>query len=103
MDIIDVGLYASYILIVLCALAAIIIPLAQSIGDPQSLIKSGIGLGALVVVFLIGYIIAGSDTGSADITESTSKLVGGGIISMYIFFFIALAGIVYTEISKLIK
>lgn len=102
MDIIDVGLYASYILIVLSALAAVIIPLAQSMGDPQSLVKSGIGLGALLVVFLIGYLLAGSEA-TPGVTESTSKLVGGAIISMYIFFFLALGGIVYTEVSKLIK
>lgn len=101
MDIIDVGLWASYILVVLCALAAIVIPMVQSFGDPQSLVKSGIGLGALVVVFLIGYILA--DSNSVGATELESKLAGGGIISMYIFFFIAVAGIVYTEISKLIK
>lgn len=101
MDIIDVGLFASYGLIVLCALAAIVIPLLQSIGDPQSLIKSGIGLGVLVVVFILGYALADPD--SSGTTEGTSKLVGAGIISMYMFFFIALIGIVYTEISKLIK
>jgi len=101
MDIIDVGLYAGYILVVLCALAAIVIPLAQSIGDPQSLVKSGIGVGIIVVVFLISYAMA--DPNAAEATEGTSKMVGAGIISMYIFFFLAIVGIVYTEISKLIK
>ena len=101
MDIIDVGLYASYILIVLCALAAVVIPLIQSFGDPQSLVKSGIGLAVLAVVFLIGYALA--DGNSAGATETTSKVVGAGIIAMYIFFFMALFGIVYTEISKMIK
>lgn len=101
MDIIDVGLYAGYLLIILCALAAVVIPLIQSFGDPQSLIKSGIGLGALLVVFVIGYALADPDAEGA--TEGVSKFVGGGIIAMYIFFFAALAGIVYTEISKFIK
>ncbi len=103
MDIIDVGLFLSYILILVCALAAVLIPLAQSFGDPKSLVKSGLGVGALVVVFLISYLVAGSETNGADITEGTSKLVGAGIISMYIFFFLALGGIVYTEISKFLK
>ena len=66
MDIIDVGLYASYLLIVLCAIAAIVIPLAQSFGDPQSLVKSGIGLGVILVVFLVSYGIADSSTSSID-------------------------------------
>lgn len=101
MDIIDVGLVLSYVLIAVSTLAAILIPLAQSLGDPQSLVKSGIGLGAVVVVFLVGYVLA--DSNSPGATETTSKLVGAGIISMYIFFAIAVVGIVYTEISKLIK
>jgi len=101
MDIVDVGLFASYILIALCAIAAIIIPLVQSFGDPQTLIKSGVGVGVLLVVFLIGYILA--DGTSSGATETTSKLVGAGIISMYVLFFGAIFGIILTEVTKIIK
>jgi len=103
MDIIDVGLYASYLLIALCALAAVVIPVIQSFGDPQTLIKSGIGLGVILIVFLIGYALADSSAATKEVTEGTAKLSGAGLIAMYMFFFIALIGIVYTEISKLIK
>lgn len=103
MDIIDVGLYVSYLLIVLCAISAIVIPLVQSFSDPQSLLKSGIGLGVILVVFLISYALADSYGSSLKVSENVAKLSGAGIIAMYIFFFIALIGIVYTEISKLIK
>jgi len=98
---VDIGLIVAYVLIVLCALSAILIPLVQSFSDPKSLVKSGIGLGAVLVVFLVGYTLAGSD--STGTTESTSKLVGAGIISMYIFVHIAIVGIFFTEISKLFK
>lgn len=98
---VDLGLIISYVLIVLCALAAIVIPLIQSFSDPKSLVKSGIGLGVVLVVFLIGYLLA---DGESDVTtESTARLVGAGIISMYIFILIAIVGIIYTEISKIIK
>lgn len=101
MDLIDVSLSASYILIILCALSAIIIPLVQSFGDPQTLVKSGIGIVAVAVIFLISYAVAGSVTEGA--TATTSKMVGGGIITTYILFLVAIVGIVYTEISKVIK
>ena len=101
MSIIDAGLFAAYALIILCALAAVIIPLIQSFDNPKTLVKSGIGLGALVVVFLISYGVSSPEAAGA--TESTSKLVGAGIISTYIFFFGAIIGIIYTEISKMIK
>lgn len=98
---VDIGLFIGYILIVLCALAAIIMPLIQSFGDPKSLVKSGIGLGVVAAVFLIGFAL--SDGSAEGATESTSKLVGAGIISMYIFILIAVAGILFTEISKIFK
>ncbi len=98
---VDIGLIAAYVLIVLCALAAILIPLIQSFSDPKTLVKSAIGLGAVVVVFLIGFALADSNTEGT--TETTSKMVGAGIISMYIFILLALAGILFTEISKIFK
>ncbi|MDH5608592.1 MAG: hypothetical protein OEY56_03865 [Cyclobacteriaceae bacterium] len=99
--IIDIGLYASYILIALCALAAVLIPLIQSFDNPKSLVKSAIGIGFLLVVFFIGYIMA--DGSSEVVSESTSKYVGAGLFTTYIFFFAAIIGIVYTEIAKIIK
>lgn len=98
---IDVGLFAAYILVILCTLAAIIIPLVQSFDDPQSLVKSGLGVLGLLVIFLIGYLVA--DGSAEGATETTSKMVGGGIITMYIMFLVAIVGIVYTEISKILK
>lgn len=101
MGIIDIGLIAGYILIGLCALMAIIMPLIQSFSDPKSLAKSGAGIGALLVVFLIAYGLADPNAEGASV--GTSKIVGAGLLTMYISIFIALAGIFYTEISKLIK
>jgi hypothetical protein len=98
MDFIDIGLIGSYILIGLCTLAATLIPLYQSFGDPKTLLKSGIGIGIMMVVFLFGYLLA---DGSSGVDEATSKFVGAGIITTYAFFFLAIAGIIYTEVSKI--
>lgn len=101
MSIIDVGLYLGYALIILCAIAAVVIPLVQSFGDPKSLVKSGIGVAVLLVIFLISFGVASPEAAGA--SEATSKWVGAGIISTYIIFFVAVIGIVFTEISKIIK
>lgn len=98
---IDLALYLSYILIGACTVVAVIMPLVQSFSDPASLTKSGIGVAALVVVFIVSYAL--SDGSAPGASETTSKVVGAGIISSYVFFFGALIGIAYTEISKLIK
>lgn len=98
---VDIGLYAGYILIILCVILAIGFYVAQLIGDSKLLVRTLIGLGIGLTVFFIGYGIA--DGESEVTTEGIAKLVGAGIISMYIFLVIAIVGIIYTEISKMIK
>jgi hypothetical protein len=98
MDLVDIGLWVSYLLIILCTLAAVVIPLIKSLDDPSTLIKGGIGLGALVVIFLICFAI--SDGNDPDVSSTTSKMVGAGLKTMYTFVFLALGGIVYTEFAK---
>ncbi len=98
---VDLGLISGYVLVGLCAVAAIVMPLVQSFSDPKSLVKSGLGVAGLLVIFLITYALA--DGNAERTTVGTSKMVGAGLLTMYVFVFLALAGIVYTEISKLIK
>ena len=53
----------------------------------------------MMIVFLFGYFLA--DGSSVGVDETTSKFVGAGIITTYAFFFLAIAGIIYTEVSKI--
>lgn len=102
MDFVDIGLFASYLLILLCTLAAIGIPLIQSLDDPKSLIKSGLGVLILVVVFFVSYAFS-EGTAQGDVTAATSKMVGAALVTTYVFFFGAIIGIAYTEVSKIIS
>ena len=99
---IDVGLFLAYILIGVCALTAVGMPLVRAFGDPQSLKKIGMGVGAIIVVFIIAFIIA-DGTVYEKASSSTSKRVGAGLITMYILAFLAIGGIVYTEIKKIFE
>lgn len=105
---VDFMLYASYFLIGVALVGSIVLPLIKSLDDPSSLIKSAVGIAALVVIFLIAYTVSGSEV-SADaamrygLTESTSKLVGASLITMYLMGAIAVASILYSEIAKLFK
>lgn len=99
---IDVGLFLSYILVGVCALAAIGMPLVKAFGDPQSLKKMGMGVGAVVVIFILAYIIADGSV-YKEASSGTSKMVGAGLITMYIMAFLAIAGIVFTEIQKMLE
>ena len=108
MDFVDIILYISYALTILAALAAIVFPIINSVGDPKSLVQSGIGLGALAVIFLISWGMSGSEfteyqASEFGINAALSKFVGGLLTTVYLLTGIAIIGIVYTEISKAIK
>lgn len=104
---IDIILILSYVLICLAAAAAIILPTINAISDPSSLVTAGIGLGGLAVVFLISWAISGNEVLTSyagfGIDAGLSKFVGGALTMMYLLSFIAIIGIVFTEISKVFK
>lgn len=96
---VDVGLFVAYILTGICILAAIGMPLVKALGDVDSLKKMGIGIGALVAVFVISYFTSSGEA-EGDYSETTVKLVGAGIVTFYILGVVAVLGIVYTEVKK---
>ncbi len=98
---VNIGLFLAYILIAVCIVTAVGMPLIKAFGDPQSLKKIGLGVGALVVVFLVSYLLS---TGEAmgDKSATTVKLVGASLTTFYILAFGAILGIVITEIKKAI-
>ncbi|MCH7513245.1 MAG: hypothetical protein IH947_04775 [Bacteroidetes bacterium] len=108
MDIVQIGLIFTYILLTVGVLAAIIMPLFQAITtDPKSLLKSAMGLGVIVVIYFIGYALAGDEVTAKysefGVDASISKMVGGILNTMYILMFGALAGILFTEVHKVTR
>jgi hypothetical protein len=104
---IDPALYITYVLIILGAGAAIVLPLIKSLGNPKEMAKGGFGLVALLVIFFISYSISGNEVTASytsfGVDEGLSKLVGGILTMMYVLLFGAVIGIVYTEASKILK
>lgn len=109
MDITDISLYLSYILVLVGIILAVVMPLIKSLDDPKSLGKTLAAVVGLVVIFFIAYSISDGDVlpkfaaEPFNLTETTSKMVGGALMTVYVLFFIALAGIVVTEITKAVK
>jgi len=103
----DIGLYVGYGLLIMALGAATILPLINALKSPKELMKSGMAIGALLVVFLISFGLSGSEVTAKytaqGIGESSSKLIGAGLTMFYIVFLIAAIGIVYSEISKALK
>jgi hypothetical protein len=81
--------------------------LLHAIKHPQGLLKSLVGVGGLVVLFVVAYSLSGSELSAKAVAlgvdESGSKLIGAGLTLFYLVFVIALVGIVFSEISKALK
>jgi hypothetical protein len=102
------GLWLSYILGFIAVGTAIVLPIYHIIKSPKSLARSGMGLGFMLVVFVVAYALAG-----AEITpkyealgvksEFSSKMIGAGLTMFYLIFLIAILAMIYSEISKAFK
>ncbi len=103
----DAGLYFAYVLVGVAIFAGLILPLVQALKSPKNLAKSAISLVLLAVVFILSYVLSGSEISASSklmgVSESGSKLIGAGLIMFYITLVIALVGLIYSEINKALK
>ncbi len=104
---VNIALYVSYLLVILAALGAIVLPLINALGNPKSLVKSVIGIAALGVLFLVSWAMAGDEVTAVytkfDITSTSSKVIGGVLITTYLLMGVAVLSIIYSEIRKLVS
>jgi hypothetical protein len=107
MDSIDIGIYLSYILLIVALAAAVLLPLINAIKHPAGLLKSLLGIGGLVVLFVVAYTLSGSELGAKAIAlgvdESGSKMIGAGLILFYFVLVISIFGVVFSEVNKALK
>lgn len=104
---IDFGLYFTYFLLVIAVLGAIAFPIMHAIQSPAAFMKSLYGVVAMIILFGISYAISSSEVmpkwAALGVSETTSKLVGAGLILFYITLVISIIGLVYSEINKALK
>ena len=107
MDFVDIVLYFGYFMVLVAAVLAIGFPLYIASKNPKSLITSGIGLGSILVLFFIAWLISGNEVNASyaefGVDSSLSKMIGGLITLVYLLIGIAVSGIIYSEISKTFK
>ena len=70
--------------------------------DKQRALKALTVLGIMAVIFLLALSLASNEP-MRESTEATSKIVGTGLISMYILLGVAVVAILYTEVIKYFK
>ena len=105
---VHIALPFAAVLLGIAVIASVLLPLINSLSNLKSLITTGIGVGVLAVVFLISWGMAGDEVTTNYITNNLnsptlSKLVGGGLIMMFVLLIIASIGVVFSEIYKAIK
>jgi len=107
MDSFDILLYLGYTLVIISAVAAILLPLINSLGNPSGLIKSGIGIVAIVIIYFVAYAFSGAEVtqeyAERGVGPELSKAVGGTLIMAYILLGLSILGIAFTEVSKIFK
>ncbi len=107
MDAIDFGIYSLFVLFVVAIAGLILMEVFNLLKDPKSLIKVGIGLVGVVIFFFIAYSVSVGDVKAKyiayGVTEGSSRLIGAGLIMLYVTFIVAAIGAVISEIYKLMK
>lgn len=106
--VVNVGLIIAYVLVGLGIVLAVVFPFINSINQPKTLVRAGIGLLSAVIVFGIGYLLSDAATSSRFIqygvdTPALSQAIGGALKMVYLLMGIAIVGIVVTEFSKAFK
>jgi hypothetical protein len=102
------GLYLAFFLFLGAVGSAVVLPLIHIVKNPKSLARSGMGVGLLLVVFIIAYALSGAELtpkyeALGVTTEFSSKLIGAGLTMFYLIFVVAIIAMIYSEISKAFK
>jgi hypothetical protein len=109
--IIHIGIYVTYGLLGIAAIAAVVFPIIHFVKDFRKAKGTLIGLAILLVVLLFSWGISSSSPMAIDqgtqgtilVSSAVSKLVGGGIVATFALIILGLVAAVYTEVSKLFK
>lgn len=101
------GLYFGYFLFFVAVAALIVLTLMNVLKAPKDLMKSGAAIGGLVLIFVVGYVMSDDEVtlkaAAAGTTRLASKMIGAGLIMLYVIFFAALGSLIYSFINKSMK
>ena len=99
--------YFGYGMVIVAAVLAVGFPLWIASKNPKSLVGTGVGLGSILVLFLVAWLLSSSEVYSSyaefGVDASLSKFIGGMLNLVYILAGLAVVGIVYSEVSKGLK
>jgi hypothetical protein len=98
------GIIICYILLAVATVAAVVFPIIQFAQNPKNAKGALIGIGALVVVVAISYVLASDNNPSnMEISAEAARQVGTGLFAFYLLSAVAVIAVVYSEVSKFFK
>lgn len=104
---INIGFIIMYALMIAAVIGVIVFPLIQMLSDLKSAKGTLVGIGAILVVFLISYAISTPEVGAFydkyNVSPNFSKVIGGGLIATYIMFAGVIVSILWSQISSWLK
>ena len=103
-SLINIGIIITYLMIAFAALTAIGFGIKKLISNTENAKKTLYTIVGLVAVLLFSYLIASDEVLKSfekyEITASTAKNVGMGLITFYVLAIGAIASVLYAELSK---
>ena len=107
MDLINIGIIITYIMIAGAALAVLGFSVIQMTKSPDNAKKTLYTIGGLVVVLIISYLIASAEVFPSyekyNINAGSAKRVGMGLFAFYFLAIGAVLTVLYTEFGKVLK
>tara|TARA_R100001369_G_scaffold22177_1_gene40427 strand:+ start:26 stop:472 length:447 start_codon:yes stop_codon:yes gene_type:complete len=101
--------YVAYIILALAIAFVLFFVLKNLFTNTGGLKNTLIGLGAFAVVLIIAYVISAGDGMNYDLqegglaSESTSQLVGAGLVAFYLLLAIAAGAMIFAGAKKIIS
>ncbi len=107
MDLIDIGIYALYVLFAVVLVGLVVMEAFNLFKDPKALVRAGILAAGFGLFFFVTYSVSVGNLTTKWIaygtTENASKLIGAGLFMLYGFLFAAVIGVLLSELYKLFK
>ena len=104
----EMFLNIAYILLGIAVLVMIMSPIYGIVTNPQNIVKLLVSVGLIVVVFVLGYVLAGDSVTEVQsikhgLTQESSKMVGTGLYVTYIAFGLTVLSLLYSSVIKIFK
>ena len=101
---INIGIIITYLMIAFAGLTTIGFGIKKMMTNTENAKKTIYTIAGLFVILLLSYLMASNEVLSSfekyEISNSTSKQVGMGLIAFYFLIFGAIASVLYAELTK---